>query len=232
MSSNHGNRAPVVAIDGPVGVGKSAVAQRVAENLGFRHLDTGAMYRAVAVRLLEHEEDRRTVGTAVGIARNETIELRQDGGVWIGARDVTESIREEEVSRQVHLVADDPAVREALVEQQRRIGLQRPTVLEGRDIGTVVFPDAQWKIYLDASPDVRAQRRVAQHMAKGRKVSLREVQTNLQERDDRDRSRQVGALRVAEDATVVDTTDMNEDRVVDLICAMVNVSNRASAEAY
>ncbi len=229
MSPEVQQRVPVVAIDGPVGVGKSSVARRVAETLGFRHLDTGAMYRAVSVRLLEQDAEERKSGTAARIARNEAIELRQDGRVWIGARDVTEAIREEEVSQHVHLVADDAAVRQALVAQQRRIGLERPSVLEGRDIGTVVFPDAKWKVYLDASPDVRAQRRAAQHVANSRKVPLGQVLKNLTERDQRDRERKVGPLRVADDATVIDTTDMTEDRVIELICAIVRASDARPA---
>ncbi|MEQ8821610.1 MAG: (d)CMP kinase [Sumerlaeia bacterium] len=216
--------APVVAIDGPVGVGKSSVARTVADHLGFRHLDTGAMYRCVALarmRLVEAEGADVAPERVARMARDLDIDLREDGSVYLGGEDVGEAIRAEEVSREVARVADNRAVREALVEQQRRIGLQRPSVLEGRDIGTVVFPDAHWKYYLDASPQVRADRRASQLEEMGLSRPSEEILHNLLERDRRDRARPWGALRVAEDATLVDTTGLSFDRVVDLICCLV-----------
>ncbi|MBI1292194.1 (d)CMP kinase [bacterium] len=212
----------VVAIDGPVGVGKSTVAAQVAAELGFRHLDTGAMYRVVAWKLMQlpvEQQDNHNI--MADLAYRLRISLGASGEVTVDGHDVTDAIRDEAVSRFVSRVADVRTVREALVAQQRRIGSERPAVLEGRDIGTVVFPDAACKIYLDASPEVRVERRVAQLRASGRNADRAEVRANLMERDARDRVRPWGALRVAEDATIVDSTCFDEARVVEIICALV-----------
>lgn len=222
---------PVVAIDGPVGVGKSTVARRVAADLGFRHLDTGAMYRAVALLLMrqapgtpadEFLSDPDLAGQTV---RAMDLDLREDGAVILAGEDVSADIRDESISRFVSFVADCMEVRRALVEQQRRLGLQRPAVLEGRDIGTVVFPDAGLKIYLDASPKVRRERRCDQLDAMGRPADREAVLKSLMERDARDRARPWGALRVAPGARLIDTTHFTEDMVVSLICAMVRESS-------
>lgn len=218
----------VVAIDGPVGVGKSTVARRVAIELGFRHLDTGAMYRAVAWRALQLSPLDRSADAIERIARGVPIDLADDGRVLSDGRDITADIRTEEVSRNVHLAADNHAVREALVDQQRRLGRERPSVLEGRDITTIVFPDARWKFYLDASPEVRVQRRAAQLRAMGTPVAHDEIFRNLLDRDSRDRGREWGALTIASDATLVDTTGLDEDTVVRLICALVRGGDRFS----
>lgn len=215
------SKVALVAIDGPVGVGKSTVARRVAERLRFRHLDTGAMYRSVAWKVLQLPESDRTPDRVAHIAATLAIDIREDGSIWVEGQDVSLAIREEEVGRNVHLAADNPRVREALVAQQQRIGRQCPSVLEGRDITTVVFPDAQWKFYLDASPEIRVQRRAQQLKQMGKSVTHAEIYRNLSERDTRDRAREWGALRIASDATVVDTTDLSEDGVVTLICALV-----------
>lgn len=215
----------VVAIDGPVGVGKSSVARQVAERLGFRHLDTGAMYRCVALkthRLAEGDEPGPELLTRV--AREIRIDMPDDGRILMDGEDVTAEIRTEEVSRMVAVVADHRAVREALVREQQRIGLERPTVLEGRDIGTVVFPDAACRIYLDASPRVRADRRVAQLLRRGEEVDPEEVFRDLLARDERDRAREWGALRVAPGARIVDSTEFSEEFVVELICSLVRAS--------
>ena len=216
------NLKQVIAVDGPVGVGKSTVARRVAERLGFRHLNTGAMYRAVAWRVMQltHEE-RNDQAVAVRVALNLRIELPEDGTVRVDGADLTEVLRDEAVGRFVAVVADNSAVREAMVEQQRRLGMQQPAVLEGRDIGTVVFPDAALKIYLDASPEVRTQRRLQQLANKGVPVDPEAVFRDLLERDQRDRSRPVGALRIARDAIMLDSTLYSEDAVVELVCALV-----------
>jgi cytidylate kinase len=213
----------VLAIDGPVGVGKSSVAAQVASRLGFRHLDTGAMYRAVAWKLMQlPPAEWNHVAVLAELARALPIRLEEDGRIFVEDTDVTLAIRDEAVSRFVGRVADARVVREALVDQQRRVGSERPSVLEGRDIGTVVFPDAALKIYLDASPNVRVQRRVEQLLAMGKAAHPDEVHTALLERDARDRARPWGALRVAEDAVILDTTCLCESRVVETICALAS----------
>jgi len=216
----------VVAIDGPVGVGKSTVARRVAGELGFRHLDTGAMYRAVAWRALQLSPLDRNTDTIAGIARSMRLDLADDGRVLADGVDITADIRSEEVSRNVHLAADNRAVRAAMVDEQRRLGGERPSVLEGRDITTIVFPNARWKFYLDAAPEVRVQRRAVQLRAMGTPVAHDEIFRNLVDRDTRDRNREGGALTIAGDATLVDTTGLDEDTVVRLICALVRGGER------
>jgi len=212
----------VVAIDGPVGVGKSTVASLVAAELGFRHLDTGAMYRAVAYRLMKQPAELQSNADVMAdLAYRLRISLETDGRVFVDGEDITQAIRDEAVSRFVSRVADVRAMGGLRTRFQRRIGADRPSVLEGRDIGTVVFPDAACKIYLDASPDVRVERRVAQLRASGRHADPAEVRANLLERDARDRIRPWGALRVADDAIVVDSTSFDQDRVVEIICALV-----------
>ena len=212
----------VVAIDGPVGVGKSTVAHEVAERLGFRHLDTGAMYRCVALKT--HRlvgDDEPSPELLARVAGEIRIDMPEDGRILMDGEDVTSEIRTEEISRMVAEVADNRAVREALVREQQRIGAERPTVLEGRDIGTVVFPNAACRIYLDASPRVRADRRVAQLRGRGQEVDPDEVFRDMLERDERDRAREWGALRVAPGARIVDSTNFTEEFVVELICALV-----------
>ncbi len=215
------NSRAVLAIDGPVGVGKSTVARRVAERLGFFHLDTGAMYRCVALRAMKLPEEKRADGAALRrIAEQSRIDLPEPGVVLLDGEDVSEAIRSEELSAEVAIVADDPGVREVLVARQREIGLRQPAVLEGRDTGTMVFPDAALKIFLDASPASRAKRRTEQLRAAGEAADYEAVLAGLMERDRRDRARPVGALRIAAGARIVDTTNLTEDVAVSLLAAM------------
>lgn len=216
-----GQRPAVIAIDGPVGAGKSSVARAVARRLQFRHLDTGAMYRAVALKYLRLAEAERTPERAVAIAAALNLDWRHDGTLFLDGEDITLAIRREEVSAHVHLAADNIDVRRALVTEQRRLGLEVPSVLEGRDIGTVVFPDARWKFYLDASPLERARRRALQLSARGEAGDLDAILARLLDRDARDRARGWGALRRAPDATLVDSSELGEDAVVQLMCAVV-----------
>ena len=196
----------VIAIDGPAGAGKSSVARAAAERLGFTYLDTGAMYRAVAWRT-------RDDGDAAAIARAARLELGDR--VTLDGEDVTERIREPWVSEAASRVSSDPAVREALVEQQRRILADGDWVAEGRDIGTVVAPEAEVKIFLTADPEERARRRAAE-LGADVEVVLRE-QTM---RDARDRGREVGPLAPAPDAVPVDTTGLTLDQVVEQIVTL------------
>ena len=196
----------VIAIDGPAGAGKSTVARAAAERLGFTYLDTGAMYRAVAWRT-------RDDGDAAAIARVARLELGER--VTLDGEDVTERIREPWVSEAASRVSSDPAVREALVEQQRRILADGDWVAEGRDIGTVVAPDAAVKVFLTADPQERARRR-ATELGTDVDVVLREQAM----RDERDRSRAVSPLAPAPDAVPVDTTGLTFDQVVDQIVTL------------
>lgn len=213
----------IIAIDGPAGSGKSTVAKLVAERLGFHYLDTGAMYRAVARRVLELGALPSDETAAVSIARGEPVTFTHEPGealpsrVFIGGRDVTHAIRTPEVDDAVSAVARMPLVREAMVARQRQIGEDSDIVVEGRDIGTVVFPDAEVKVYLTASAEERARRRVRQHSHGGHDIDAERVRDAIDRRDRADSTREVSPLTAAEDAVVVDTTGMSIEQVVESI---------------
>lgn len=221
----------VIAIDGPVGVGKSSVARLLASRLGWQHLDTGAMYRAVALLGLEQGADLAS-GEKIGeIARAMKFEIHpevQGQRVIVNGRDATEAIRSHDVNSAVSIVSDHVAVREELGRRQKAMGHAAPSVAEGRDMGTVVFPDARWKFFLDADPRERAQRRGKEFAEKGAPLSEAELLASLAERDRRDRERPVGALRVAKDAVVVDTTGIGLDRVVAILEQIVRAEMPAT----
>lgn len=198
----------VIAIDGPAGAGKSTVARRVADELGFTYLDSGAMYRCVALTCLEWGADPEASGEATSTA--ESIEISfEDGEVLIDGAPVGDRIRTPEVTEAASLVSVHPGVREAMVAEQRRLIATGSFVAEGRDIGTVVSPDSPLKIFLTASPETRADRRAAQ--TGGDPDEVLAAQT---ERDRRDETREHGALAAAEDAVTIDSTDMEIDEVV------------------
>lgn len=215
---------PIIAIDGPVGAGKSTVARAVAQRLRFRHVDTGAMYRSVALAVMERGIDLRDERAVVAVARSLDFEFVPHGEgqrVVVNGVDVTESIRRPEVSEGASVVSVYPDVREAMVAVQRRLGAGGGVVMEGRDIGTVVFPEAEVKIFLDASPEERARRRFNELRAKGAKVDLEELRKQEEERDRRDRTRTHSPLRRAADAVVIDSTGAVVERVVEQILAVV-----------
>ncbi len=203
----------IVTIDGPAGAGKSSVSKELARRLGFAFLDTGAMYRAVALAALRARLGDDDENKIADMAERLTIEFRGDQVLLDGA-DVTQEIRIGEVSAAVYLAADNPRVRARLVDQQRQIARARDTVTEGRDQGTVAFPDAECKIFLTASPLERARRRYAEQAARGESVSLEEVLAQQIERDRRDAIRPVGALVKAADAVEVLTDGLTADEVV------------------
>jgi cytidylate kinase len=198
----------IVAIDGPAGAGKSTVAKAVADRMGFLHVDSGAMYRAVALWAIENGIDPGDDHKLVPMA--ESAEILLDGGrVRLNGRDVTAEIRRPEVSRAASRVSAIPGVRRELVAKQQEYAEVASVVMEGRDIGTVVYPRAQVKIYLDASPEVRARRRVDQAGGDYEQV-LREIR----ERDDRDATRADSPLRQAVDAEYLDTSNLDEEGVI------------------
>lgn len=204
----------VIAIDGPAGAGKSTVARAVAAALGFTYLDSGAMYRCVALAGLEREADLDDAGAMGELAGALRIEL--DGeGVTLDGRDVSGAIREPRVTQAASRVSVHPPVREAMVAQQRRLIAAGRYVAEGRDIGTVVSPDAPLKIFLTASAEERARRRAAQT---GENEAA--VLAAQSERDERDQTREHSALQVADDAVEIDTTSLVLDEVVERVVAL------------
>lgn len=221
-----------IAIDGPAGSGKSTVARRVAALLGYLYLDSGAMYRAVALKALERGISLANEGELEALARDTRIELKaptaeQDAAglknrVFLDGREVTEEIRRGEVAQAASRLATTAGVRRVLVAEQQRAGQGGGVVMEGRDIGTVVFPDAELKIFLDASPEVRAQRRWKEHQEKGETLTLLEVLQEVRERDKRDRERRVSPLVKAKDAVLVDNTAMGIEETARLIVFLAN----------
>ncbi len=211
----------IIAIDGPSGAGKGTVAREVASRLGLRHIDTGAMYRATAWKVLHDQMSFDDEDAVAALAESADIQLT-DGRVLIDGVDVTREIRTAEIDRAVSRVARLPRVRAVLVTRQREYGKLSGLVMEGRDIGTVVFPDADVKIYLDASPEERARRRANDpaHGA-GHEMALHEVAVALETRDQADRTRAASPLMIAQDATVIDTTDDPIEVVVERVLAVV-----------
>lgn len=217
----------IVAIDGPSGAGKSTVAKAVAKELGFSCLDTGAMYRSIAWQALHNGvaldddaalgEVARSYDIAFGHVEGDPVPKR----VFIGDAEVTDAIRTAEIDRAVSPVSAAPSVRAALLDQQRRIGNAGNYVVEGRDIGTVVFPDAAVKVFLTASDEERAHRRVRQNVDRGiGSIDYEEVLADLRRRDEADSSRATAPLRAAEDAVQIDSTSHYIEEVIDQICAL------------
>ena len=217
----------IIAIDGPSGAGKSTVAKAVAKELGFSCLDTGAMSRAVAWRALHDGvslEDAEAVGA---LAHSCTISFRHEQGdpvprrVFVDGVEVTGAIRTAEIDRSVSAVSAVPAVRQALLDQQRRIGSEGNYVVEGRDIGTEVFPNAEVKVFLTASAEERAHRRVRQNADRGiGSIDYQEVLDDIIRRDELDSSRDTAPLRPAEDAVLLDSSSMHVEEVIGSICGL------------
>jgi cytidylate kinase len=208
----------IIAIDGPVGSGKSTLARRVAEMLHYLYIDTGAMYRALALKAAHNGITGDDALAA--LAASTRIDLKSVDGlqrVLLDGEDVTSAIRTPEIAQGASKVAVNPGVRHILVAEQRRAGHSGGVVMEGRDIGTVVFPDAELKIFLTASAEVRAQRRWREHQQKGESVDLARTLEQIRERDRRDRERATSPLRQAPDAVLVDSTAMDPEEVARLV---------------
>jgi cytidylate kinase len=205
----------IIAIDGPAGAGKSTVAARVARKLGYVNLESGAMYRALALKAIEGDASFDDEDALVKLARGSRIALEptiNGNRVLLDDRDVSARIRERDVTDGASKVSVHPLVREWMVARQREMGVGGGVVMEGRDIGTKVFPDAELKIFLDADPVVREQRRLDQQRIKG--ASAQAMAADLRERDLRDRTRSASPLVAAPDAVVLDSTHLSEDEVV------------------
>jgi cytidylate kinase len=210
----------VVAIDGPAGAGKSTLARRLADRLGFTYIDTGAMYRAVALWAQRQKLNWDDMHQMEQLALAADIEL-EPGLIRLNAEDVTEAIRAPEISNGASKVSAIPGVRRAMVAKQRAMGDRVSVVMEGRDIGTVVFPEAQVKIYLDAQLDERVRRRLREAQAKGQSISSAQLTAEMKERDDRDSTRADAPLRQAPDAVYLDSTALDLDQAEEEILKIV-----------
>jgi pantoate ligase/cytidylate kinase len=217
-------RQPILAIDGPAGAGKSTVARGVAERLGYTYIDTGAMYRAVAWTARQRGLMPDAASDLAALAAGLPIEFRMAGGrqrVLVGGEDVTEAIREPEIGSLASVISTHPGVRAALVRAQRAMGAPGGVVMEGRDIGTVVFPDAELKIYLDATVPERARRREGDLRRQGRRATLSQVRQEIEERDRRDSTRADSPLRQAPGAVHLMTDGLTVEAVIDRVTALV-----------
>jgi len=230
-----------ITIDGPAGSGKSSVARRVASLLGYSYLDSGAMYRALALKALERQIALNDDAGLEALAKETHIELKPPtpeceavgakNRVLLDGQEVTNEIRTAEVAQAASLLATVAAVRHVLVGEQQRAGAGGGVVMEGRDIGTVVFPRAELKVFLDASPEVRAERRWKEHQEKGEAFTLAEVLNEVRERDRRDRERKVSPLVRAEDAVLIDNTAMGIEETARLIVMLARERNHETAKA-
>ena len=216
-------RKLIIAIDGPAGAGKSTIASRLARKLGYINLESGAMYRALALKAIEWDTSFDEEEPLLKLANNSRIELHPSRGgnrVSLDGRDVTDRVREADVTEGASRVSVHPKVREWMVARQQAMGAGGGVIMEGRDIGTKVFPNADVKVFLDADPVVREQRRLQQQQMRG--LSSPTTAEELRERDRRDRSRAVSPLKPAEDALVLDSSSMSEDQVLERVEQLVN----------
>jgi len=214
----------VIAIDGPAGSGKSTVAKLVADKLGYLYLNTGAMYRAVTLKALKTGINLSNEAALIDVAENCVIEF-VDGGTktLLDGIDVSNELHLPTVDKIISDIVKISSVRRAMVMQQKRIGKQGGVVTEGRDVTTVVFPNADLKIYLNASLQERAKRRYTELKEKGEEISLSEVEADMQMRDEKDSSREDSPLRVAENATVIDTANLTIEESVEAILALMGI---------
>ena len=220
-----------IAIDGPAGAGKSTIAARLARKLGYVNLESGAMYRALALKAIRNDVSFDDEAALLALAQNSRIRLeptREGNRVFLDGMDVSQRIREQDVTSAASRVSIHPAVREWMVERQRELGAGGGVIMEGRDIGTKVFPQAEVKIFLDAKPDVRQQRRILDTAEKGAKAEAERIAAELRARDLRDRTRAASPLVPADDAVIIDSSHLSIDQVVHKVEELVKekLSNR------
>ena len=213
-----------IAIDGPAGAGKSTIAKLLAAKLGILYLDTGAMYRAVGLKALNTGVDIADAAAVEKMLVDTKIDVKQEGGVqhvYLDGKDVSVDIRENRVSKAASDISAVPCVRYKMVELQREIAAKCDTVLDGRDIGTCVLPNAEHKIFLTASAEERAKRRFAELKAKGSDLTFEQIKDDILKRDYNDSHRALAPLKKADDATEVDTTSMTIEEVTEKLCAII-----------
>ena len=220
---NNKSMSFIIAIDGPAGSGKGTITKRVANKIGFLRLDTGALYRCVTLEVLRNNIDIKDVQKMVDIVRNMKVEfvtnedINELDYVFLNNEDVTKAIRSNEVNNIISVISSIKEVREEMLEIQRNIAREKDTIMEGRDIGTVVFPNADLKIYLNADIEERARRRYKENLEKGIETTYEEVLEILKNRDKIDMEREVAPLKKADDAIEIDSTNMSIEEVVDKI---------------
>ena len=214
----------IVAIDGPAGSGKGTIAQIIANKLNFTNIDTGAMYRCVALYLLENNIELNNESEIINNLEKININIDEnEKKVYMNDKDVTDKIRKPDVSKVVSQVSSVKEVRLKLIDLQRKMASGKNVVMEGRDITTVVFPNADIKIYLDARLDVRARRRYIEIVEKNKDIKYEDVLNNIIIRDKNDKEKEFGALKVADDAMVIDTTYLNIEQVADKIISIIKM---------
>ena len=228
QSTDHPPRKLTIAIDGPAGAGKSTIASRLARKLGYVNLESGAMYRALALKAIDRDASFDDEAALLKLAESSRIQLEPTIGgnrTLLDGRDVSSRIRERDVSEAASRVSVHPQVREWMVAHQREMGKGGGVVMEGRDIGTKVFPDADLKVFLDADPVVREQRRMTQQKIRGEIAAA--VAAELRERDRRDRTRAASPLTAAADAIIINSTSMSEDEVLERVEGLVKAKLEA-----
>ena len=215
----------VIAIDGPAASGKSTTSKLIARRLGYLYVDTGAMYRAMTLKVLEQKidlDDQSAIGQLARQTKISLVHINNELRVLLDGRDVSRAIRSPQVTKSVSAISMIDSVREVMVREQRRMGTEGGIVLEGRDIGTVVFPKADLKVYMVADVEKRASRRQKDLEKQGVEVSLEDLKQEIIERDQKDSKRNISPLRKADDAIVIDTSDLTVDQQVELIVTKAN----------
>ncbi|WP_297300416.1 (d)CMP kinase [uncultured Brachyspira sp.] len=211
----------IITLDGPSGAGKSTIAKLVAKRLSFKYLDTGAMYRAVTLYIIKHNINIDNNDEVISALNNLNINFDNDGRIYLDNEDVTEAIRSIEVVNLVSKVSSISVVRQNMVSLQRKIAEGGNYVVDGRDIGSVVFPDSKYKFYMDASLDERAKRRYSEEISKGKNITYEEVRESIRKRDEFDSNREDSPLVVPKNANIIDTTSMTIDDVVEKITNVI-----------